>query len=62
MIRRTVLLFGDSNTHGSRPMADLEDISRHPEEVRWPGVLATALGAAWRVIEEGASKSRGVTN
>ncbi len=52
-MRRTVLLFGDSNTHGTTPMAHLEDIGRHPEELRWPGVLAAALGAGWRVIDEG---------
>jgi lysophospholipase L1-like esterase len=51
--RRTVLLFGDSNTHGTTPMAHIGDIGRHPEEQRWPGVLARALGAGWRVIDEG---------
>lgn len=51
--RRTVLLYGDSNTHGTCPMADAADRRRHPEEVRWPGVLAAELGPGWRVIDEG---------
>lgn len=46
---RTVLCYGDSNTWGSHPTTG----ARWPEEVRWPGVLARALGAQWRVIEEG---------
>lgn len=52
-MRRTVLLFGDSNTHGTMPMAALGEMGRHAEAVRWPGVLAAALGPAWRVIDEG---------
>lgn len=53
MSRRTVLLFGDSNTHGTMPIAALGDRGRHPEASRWPGVLAARLGPAWRVIDEG---------
>lgn len=52
-MRRTVMLFGDSNTHGTCPMQDLDDVRRHDEAARWPGVLAGALGSAWRVIDEG---------
>ena len=50
---RTLVAYGDSNTHGTIPMATLEDAGRHPPDVRWPGVLAAALGPDWRVIEEG---------
>lgn len=50
---KTVLCFGDSNTHGSVPMRQLGDRRRFPPEVRWPGVMAANLGAGWRVIEEG---------
>jgi lysophospholipase L1-like esterase len=52
-MRRTVLLFGDSNTHGTCPMAGLGDVLRFDEATRWPGVLAARLGPAWRVIDEG---------
>jgi len=51
--RRTALLFGDSNTWGAVPMRHEGDRRRHPEAVRWPGVLAAALGKGWRVVDEG---------
>jgi len=50
---RTILCFGDSNTHGTRPMAALGALGRHPRDVRWTGVMARALGRGWQVIEEG---------
>lgn len=53
MGERTVLCFGDSNTHGTVALAHPMDRRRFPRDVRWPGVLATSLGAGWHVIEEG---------
>lgn len=50
---RTVLCYGDSNTHGTCPMRDLQDNRRFGPADRWPGRMAAALGAGWRVIEEG---------
>jgi len=50
---KTLLCYGDSNTYGSMPMAHLEDIRRHGEDVRWPSMVRQKLGAGWRVIEEG---------
>jgi lysophospholipase L1-like esterase len=50
---RVVLCYGDSNTHGTAPMATLEEMGRHGPAERWPGVLAAELGAGWRVMEEG---------
>ncbi len=50
---RVVLCYGDSNTHGTMPMAEIEDLGRFGPAERWPGVLAAELGADWRVIEEG---------
>lgn len=47
----TILCYGDSNTWGSDPASR----RRFGPEVRWPGVLAATLGAAYRVIEEGLS-------
>ena len=44
-----ILAFGDSNTWGSTP-ATGERMSR---SVRWPGVMARALGPEYEVIEEG---------
>jgi lysophospholipase L1-like esterase len=46
---RTIVCFGDSNTHGADPSGG----GRLPREVRWPRVMAGALGAGYEVIEEG---------
>ena len=48
---RTVLCFGDSNTHGTATV-DRPDGRYAPDE-RWTGVLRAALGPHWMVIEEG---------
>lgn len=44
-----VLCFGTSNTWGSNPA----DRSRHPADVRWPGVMTAALNGRIEIIEEG---------
>ena len=44
-----VLAFGDSNTWGATPGQD----ARMAPDVRWPGVMARALGPSFSVIEEG---------
>ncbi|MEZ5911362.1 MAG: SGNH/GDSL hydrolase family protein [Paracoccaceae bacterium] len=49
----TVLLYGDSNTFGTPPMATLGEDRRFAPAVRWPGVLRAALGPGVSVIEEG---------
>jgi lysophospholipase L1-like esterase len=48
---RSILCFGDSNTHGYSPSSRPD--SRYDHEERWTGVLAHELGNGWRVIEEG---------
>lgn len=53
MTLRTVMCYGDSNTHGTMPMESRESLGRFGPGIRWTGVLATALGADWRVVEEG---------
>lgn len=50
---RTLLCFGDSNTHGTCPMRHRDDARRLGRGERWPGVLQAALGAGWHVIEDG---------
>jgi lysophospholipase L1-like esterase len=50
---RSVLCFGDSNTFGTAPMQARGEERRWPFAQRWPGVLQGALGAHWRVVEEG---------
>ena len=39
MTERVVLTYGDCNTHGTPPIATLEDLGRHGPDARWPGVL-----------------------
>ena len=48
-VTRTVLVYGDSNTHGTPPMPHLDFEGRHPPADRWPDVLADAL-PDWTVI------------
>lgn len=50
---KTILCFGDSNTHGTSP----RDWSRFDANTRWPGVMRSELGKlsadGYAVIEEG---------
>ena len=50
---RTLLCYGDSNTHGTRPHTPSGRLERFDWDERWTGVLARGLGADWQVIEEG---------
>ena len=47
---RTIVCFGDSNTHGADPTVVG---TRLPRNERWPRVMARALGEEYEVIEEG---------
>lgn len=53
MSDRVILCYGDSNTHGTAPMPDLDGAGRYGPRERWPGVMAADLGKGWSVIEEG---------
>ena len=50
---KTILCYGDSNTHGTLPMASLDDDGRLGPQARWPGVMAADLGGDYHVVEEG---------
>ncbi len=50
---RTILCYGDSNTHGTPPMPAPYSEGRLGREERWPGMLQARLGNDWTVIEEG---------
>jgi lysophospholipase L1-like esterase len=52
MIMRTLMLFGDSNTHGTTPMDDLDGNGRFDRTERWAGRLARLL-PDWEVVNEG---------
>lgn len=49
---RTLLCFGDSNTHGTMPMHDLGAQGRYSRRHRWTTLLQEAL-PHWEVIPEG---------
>ena len=48
-MRKTILCFGDSNTHGYCAATG----GRFDETVRWTGILQEYLGDSCRIIEEG---------
>jgi lysophospholipase L1-like esterase len=50
---RTILVYGDSNTHGTLALAHLDDVRRLPRGERWPDVMAALLAPDWDVIAEG---------
>ncbi len=50
---RTLLIFGDSNSHGTPPIVTPGEYFRFDTAIRWPRVLARALGEGWTVVEEG---------
>lgn len=50
---RTVLCFGDSNTHGTMAHRHIGDRRRLERARRWPSVMGAALGADYDVIVEG---------
>lgn len=52
MTLRTLMCFGDSNTHGTMPMVELSDMGRFSRDDRWTGRLAKLL-PDWEVIAEG---------
>ena len=50
---RTLLVFGDSNSHGTPPIVTPGEYLRFDAAIRWPRVMGRALGAGWDVVEEG---------
>ena len=48
---RTIMTFGDSNTHGTPPIVTRGVYARHDATIRWPQVMAADLGCT--LIEEG---------
>lgn len=49
---RTILTFGDSNTHGTPPIDPTDPAPRYGADTRWPTVMAATLGDV-RLVEEG---------
>lgn len=50
---KTVLTFGDSNTYGTPPAHARGENRRFGPDVRWPCVMADALGPDWALVEAG---------
>ncbi|MDU8913106.1 SGNH/GDSL hydrolase family protein [Aestuariicoccus sp. MJ-SS9] len=50
---KTVLIYGDSNSHGTKPMLVAGESRRYAPGTPWPDVMAEALGPKVRVITEG---------
>jgi lysophospholipase L1-like esterase len=50
---KTLLCYGDSNTHGTLPSGDPTTTRRLGPDERWPGIVRKRLGADWLVVEEG---------
>lgn len=50
---RTLLTFGDSNTHGTPPIVTPGLYRRYGPADRWPTVAAARLGPGWSLVEEG---------
>ncbi|MEC3860586.1 SGNH/GDSL hydrolase family protein [Mesobacterium sp. TK19101] len=48
-----ILIYGDSNSHGTMPMSVAGLSERHPKGTRWPDTLAVELGTGHEVICEG---------
>ncbi len=51
---KNILCYGDSNTWGAIPGT----LARHPQDVRWTGVMAKELGQNYHVIEDGINGRR----
>ncbi len=49
---KTVLIYGDSNTHGTMPMPEPGAMGRFAHRHRWTSLLAAEL-SGWEVIPEG---------
>jgi lysophospholipase L1-like esterase len=52
-VQKTLVCFGDSNTHGTVPMVGIDDNRRFGSDQRWTGLLARELGPDWQIHEEG---------
>lgn len=50
---KTLMTFGDSNTHGTPPILTRGDYHRFDPDQRWPTVAHATLGTGWALVEEG---------
>lgn len=55
MSEMRIMCFGDSLTWGWIPVEEAVPTTRYARDVRWTGVLQSALGPGYEIIEEGQS-------
>ncbi|WP_439124709.1 SGNH/GDSL hydrolase family protein [Marivita sp.] len=48
-----ILCYGDSNTHGAKPLTQLGAFDRHAPGDRWPDAMAKVIGQQHTVLSEG---------
>jgi lysophospholipase L1-like esterase len=51
--KKTLYIYGDSNTYGYDPLASIYDDARLPEKKRWPTILGEELKPYIQLIEDG---------
>ena len=49
MVKKRILIYGDSNTHGFR----VDNGLRYERNIRWTGVCQEVLGEGYEILEEG---------
>lgn len=55
-MKKTILIFGDSNTWGYKPENDLKSRPiRWGDSERWPGILQNMLGDGYKILSDGLS-------
>ena len=52
---KRIMVFGDSNSWGWKPVPEIIPTTRYSSDVRWPGVMAEKLGDGYIVINESLS-------
>lgn len=52
---KRIMVFGDSNSWGWKPVSEIIPTTRYSRDIRWPGVLAKELGENFVVINESLS-------
>ena len=52
---KRVMVFGDSNSWSWHPRPEIAPVTRYPEDVAWPGIMASVLGSDYEVINKSLS-------
>jgi lysophospholipase L1-like esterase len=52
---KRILVYGDSNSWGWKPVIDGFPVQRYSDNVRWPGIMQKQLGSGYTVVVDGLS-------